>query len=180
MAYNTISDTELAPGKPGTSSLFFRLRDNALAMIQGLTGAPKILDAAFNISSINANKLINNSVTGTQIATNAISSLELAANSVLFSSDLIVSAGNVSVTVTTSYVTLTEKGIITFGSIPGNGSSVNKLYLEVWNGASWFRNEYDAQAGEEFLLSVVSDGANIRYRQTGGANQSLTYRVNFG
>ena len=44
--YNAISDPEIAPGAPGTSSLFTRLRDNLLAIIQGDPSAPKISNAA--------------------------------------------------------------------------------------------------------------------------------------
>jgi len=179
MAYSTITDTELQPGKPGSSSLFFRLRDNAIAMITGLAGAPKILDAAFNLNSINANKLINNSVGAAQIAASAIGSSELASNSVQFSSDVIASASNSAITVTTSYQTFTFKGVYTFGRIAGNGSSLNQLLFEVWNGAAWFQYSFNAQLQTDFHLTLVSDGTNIRFRQTGGANQNLTYRNNF-
>lgn len=72
MAYTAITDTEIQPGKPGSNSLFTRLRDNAIAMITGLSGAPKILDAAFNTNSINANKLVNTSVGTTQLANNSV------------------------------------------------------------------------------------------------------------
>ena len=57
MAYTNIPDAELEPGKPGSSELFFKLRDNPEAVRQGLPGAPKILQAALNNHLINYDKM---------------------------------------------------------------------------------------------------------------------------
>lgn len=40
--YTTILDDELLPDSPGTSILFFRLRDNPLAIAEGASGAPRL------------------------------------------------------------------------------------------------------------------------------------------
>jgi hypothetical protein len=45
-SYNTISDAEIASGKPVTNSLMTRLRNNLLAMLEGDVTAPKIALAA--------------------------------------------------------------------------------------------------------------------------------------
>lgn len=47
--YDTITDGEIASGKPVTSSLIFRLRDNVLAIQEGDASAPKISWAAFTL-----------------------------------------------------------------------------------------------------------------------------------
>ena len=62
MAYVDIPDTEIEPGKPGSSSLFQKLRDNPEGMFAGDAGAPRIANAAFTDDTINGNKLINNTV----------------------------------------------------------------------------------------------------------------------
>ena len=47
MSYLVINDDEMLPGRPGKTSLFFRLRDNAIGIAQGDVGAPRILAGAF-------------------------------------------------------------------------------------------------------------------------------------
>ena len=44
--YRTIADAEVDPDAPLTSSLGYAWRDNPLAIAEGATGAPRILDAA--------------------------------------------------------------------------------------------------------------------------------------
>ena len=50
MAYTPIPDQELEPGKPGSSELFFKLRDNPEGIAAGSPGAPKIRLAAFDLA----------------------------------------------------------------------------------------------------------------------------------
>ena len=57
MAYTNIPDSELEPGKPGSSELFFKLRDNPEAVRQGLPGAPKIFQDGLNNYLINYDKM---------------------------------------------------------------------------------------------------------------------------
>lgn len=82
MAYSTITDTEILPGKPGSNALFTKLRDNPIGIAAGSSGAPKIADAAFSPGTINGDKLVANSVTASQIAPDAVGQSELANNSV--------------------------------------------------------------------------------------------------
>ena len=46
MAYTPIPDEELEPGKPGSSELFFKLRDNPEGIAAGDPGAPKRQEGA--------------------------------------------------------------------------------------------------------------------------------------
>jgi len=60
--YSGISDTELEPGKPGSSQLLTKLRDNPEAIAAGSANAPRIQTPAFNVNSINADRLLDNTV----------------------------------------------------------------------------------------------------------------------
>ena len=62
MAYTDIPDSEIEPGKPGSSSLFTKLRDNPEGMAAGDAGAPKIANAALVDNTIVGNKLLVDSV----------------------------------------------------------------------------------------------------------------------
>lgn len=55
--YTAITDTEIDPEKPVTTSLMTKLRDNPLAMFEGASGAPKIEPAAITDGSLTAAKL---------------------------------------------------------------------------------------------------------------------------
>ena len=58
MAYSTITDTEIQPGKPGSNQLFTKLRDNPEAIATGLTGATRIVKNALASDSVDfANKI---------------------------------------------------------------------------------------------------------------------------
>lgn len=48
MAYNTISDARVQNGAIANSALFFHLRDNPIAIANGDSGAPRIVDAALD------------------------------------------------------------------------------------------------------------------------------------
>ena len=48
--YRTITDAEVDPDAPLTSSLGYAWRDNPLAIAEGATGAPRITDAALSTS----------------------------------------------------------------------------------------------------------------------------------
>ena len=62
MAYVDIPDTEIEPGKPGSSSLFTKMRDNPEAIAAGIDPAPKIANAALVDNTITGAKLANNTV----------------------------------------------------------------------------------------------------------------------
>ena len=163
MAYNTITDTEIEPGKPGSNSLFTRLRDNAIAMITGLAGAPKILDAAFNTNSINANKLVNDSITATQIAANAVGSSEIAASAVgqneiaasgVSSSELDIIQTrwlNISLALNATYTF--PKGVHFI-------QSDAQIQLQYWNGSAWVI--LTTTTGWITIYSSGSNGSNWR------------------
>jgi hypothetical protein len=57
MAWTNIDDTFLEPGKPLRSADLIALRDNAVAIAQGLSGAPKVTNNAFDNLTIGAEKL---------------------------------------------------------------------------------------------------------------------------
>jgi len=47
-AYTVIADSEIDPESPGTTTLFTKLRNNPIAISEGSSGAPPILDAALD------------------------------------------------------------------------------------------------------------------------------------
>ena len=72
MAYSNIPDTEIEPGKPGSSGLFTKMRDNPEAIAAGIDPAPKILNAAFAENSINADKLADLSIKNAKVADSSL------------------------------------------------------------------------------------------------------------
>lgn len=50
-SYIEITDSEIDPESPGTTSLFTRIRDNPIAIAEGATGAPRIAAGALDVSS---------------------------------------------------------------------------------------------------------------------------------
>jgi len=46
--YSTIADSEIDPESPGTTTLFTKLRNNPIAITEGASGAPSILNAALS------------------------------------------------------------------------------------------------------------------------------------
>jgi len=62
MAYSAIPDTEIEPGKPGSSGLFTKMRDNPEAIAAGIDPAPKIANAALADNTVNGVKLVSNTV----------------------------------------------------------------------------------------------------------------------
>lgn len=158
MAYSTITDTELLPGKPGSSSLFTRLRDNAIAMITGLAGAPKILDAAFNTNSINGNKLVNDSVNATQLAADCISNSEL-----IVVQNRVIGAN---LNIGASYVM--PKGIFLV-ILP-----LAAVWIQYWNGSAWV-NLVSGTTQRIFTLhSSGVNGSNWRLLNSSSTNQSYS------
>lgn len=155
MAYNIITDTELLPGKPGSSSLFTRLRDNAIAIAQGLSGAPKILDAAFNTNSINGNKLVTGSVTATQLAANSVASSELKTDS----------GTRASFTLAASTSTLIPAGLLTIAPI---NTSITLQVRDI--GGTWRGSSGGFQGG-----AVFSDGVNVRFFNTAAVAYTAYY-----
>ena len=57
MAYTPIPDQELEPGKPGSSELFFKLRDNPEGIAAGSPGAPKVTNEALIDNNIAIEKM---------------------------------------------------------------------------------------------------------------------------
>ncbi len=66
-AYTTITDAVLTAGKPGTQSVIRALRDNAIAISEGSSGAPKILEAAINTSAVSQGKLKTTTASGSVV-----------------------------------------------------------------------------------------------------------------
>ncbi len=50
-AYTTLSDADLTAGKPGTQAKFRALRDNAIAIAEGSSGAPRVYGASMPVLS---------------------------------------------------------------------------------------------------------------------------------
>ena len=55
-AYVAIANGEIDQDSPGTQPLFTALRDNPLAMFEGASGAPRLLDAALDATATNAGR----------------------------------------------------------------------------------------------------------------------------
>ncbi len=81
MADSNIDNTETDTGSPVDQSLLNRLRDNAIAMINGDSGAPRIQTNALNNSCVNADKIATNAVGESEIAQGAVHIDELAKDS---------------------------------------------------------------------------------------------------
>ncbi len=75
-AYTAIPDSDIDPESPGTTTLFTRLRDNPIAVLEG-NAVAKIANAAFAAGTLNGDKLVTDSVTATQIAAGAVAESEL-------------------------------------------------------------------------------------------------------
>ena len=80
--YLIIDDTEVEPGAPILSSLGVRWRDNAIAIAQGASGAPRI-DGVQNPAVLTGG-IANGAVTQAKVATNAVnrSKIQTGTNSV--------------------------------------------------------------------------------------------------
>lgn len=82
MAWVTIPDGDIDPESPIDAPLMAALRDNPIAIAQGLTGAPKILNAAFSDNTISGIKLLAGSIPAGKYAAGSIVQADLAASSV--------------------------------------------------------------------------------------------------
>lgn len=69
--YTAITDTEIEPEKPVTTSLMNRLRDNPLAIAEGASGAPRIQTAGIDTGAVTQTRLANGAVGQTQLKTTA-------------------------------------------------------------------------------------------------------------
>ena len=80
--YLVIDDSEVEPGAPILSSLGVRWRDNAIAIAQGASGAPRI-DGLQNPAVLTGG-IANGAVTQSKVATNAVnrSKIQTGTNSV--------------------------------------------------------------------------------------------------
>ena len=63
MAYTPIPNEELEPGKPGSSELFIKLRDNPEGIAAGSPGAPKIQREGINLNAVDVNRIATNQTT---------------------------------------------------------------------------------------------------------------------
>ena len=61
--YRDIPDSEIESEKPVTNTLMTALRDNATAISEGSTGAPKIQSAAIDSQVVTTSKIADNAVT---------------------------------------------------------------------------------------------------------------------
>lgn len=55
-AYVAIANGEIDQDSPGTQPLFTSLRDNPIAISEGASGAPRLLDAALDTTATNAGR----------------------------------------------------------------------------------------------------------------------------
>lgn len=82
MAWVTIPDGDIDPESPIDAPLMAALRDNPIAIAQGLTGAPKVQNGALAGLPWTSSQLGSNSVNATQISGGAVGNSEMANNAV--------------------------------------------------------------------------------------------------
>jgi len=180
MAYSPISNEEIEPGKPGSSGLFIKIRDNPEAIAAGLAGAPKIVSAAFADNTINGIKVLDNSVNGTKIIDNSISTQKLgdvsvtnekvANNSLAFNAKILATTVNGSWgTVAAGAVINIPKGIYDLYSVK---ESAHTVALELFVNAAWHVWHQDLSVVA--YLQVISNGANVRLVPSGGGAGTTT------
>jgi hypothetical protein len=80
--YVPIPDADLEVRDPGTTGIFARLRDNALAIASGGSGAPQFQNAAIANDAVTEAKLATDAVGTTNIVDGAVGNSELASASV--------------------------------------------------------------------------------------------------
>lgn len=82
MVWTTIPDGDIDPESPIDAPLMAALRDNPIAIATGLSGAPKILNAAFSDNTINGSRLLNATIPVAKLVASSITQSYLAAASV--------------------------------------------------------------------------------------------------
>jgi len=134
MAYSNIPDTEIEPGKPGSSGLFTKMRDNPEAIAAGIDPAPKIASAAFADNTLHAAKLVDNTMIFSAKA-KALDSAE--------------------VTWEILYITIfiVPKGIWTVS----NANSGAGLNIRIFTGGEWVATDGVIDTG----AVITSDGINV-------------------
>ena len=85
MAYADIPDTEIEPGKPGSSSLFTKMRDNPEAIAAGESGAPKIANAAFTDNTIHGAKIAEGTIINSKLQEETLTNNKIANGTIDFS-----------------------------------------------------------------------------------------------
>ena len=135
MAYSNIPDTEIEPGKPGSSGLFTKMRDNPEAIAAGAAGAPKIANAAFNDDTINGLKMVDNSIS---FAGKALAHNEVEVDWVINYQDTLI----------------IPKGIWTLVRTDDDDSG---LSVRVFSGGGWVGTDEGALTSR----IVTSDGINV-------------------
>ena len=155
MAYADIPDTEIEPGKPGSSSLFTKMRDNPEAIAAGESGAPKIVNAAFNDNTIQASKIVDATIYNAKIMDGTIQNGKVANGVLDFSVKMLshdAPAGTWTLPLNTNFII--PKGIW----ILVNHSVSMPLVILYHNGTSWVESGDDIQPETSKLL--IGDGLN--------------------
>jgi len=153
MAYSAIPDTEIEPGKPGSSGLFTKMRDNPEAIAAGDAGAPKIADAAFAESSINADKLVDLSIELAKIGDSSVNNTKVVNASLDFSAKMLTHNG-LEVTWNLPYLEnfIIPKGVWTYRK---DGSELCEI--QIYLSSVWI------VSGEANNGIIVSDGINVSF-----------------
>ena len=97
--YRTITDAEVDPDAPLTSSLGYAWRDNPIAIAEGATGAPRVQDGALDSNVTTAgtiwvyNRIINRNIggVGTHVFAGAQGTAEYVLNDTISGSSLYIS-----------------------------------------------------------------------------------------
>jgi hypothetical protein len=82
MGYAPITDAESAAGRPVTSSLLARLRDNPRYIAEGDANAPKIANAAFTDATINGSAVVVDSLDGVKFANDSVTDAKIASGAI--------------------------------------------------------------------------------------------------
>ena len=145
MAYSAIPDTEIEPGKPGSSSLFTKMRDNPEAIAAGIDPAPKIANAAFTDNSLNGAKVVDQTIANAKITNSTIdfSAKMLPHNS----SEVLWHVDNGS-----NY--LIPKGIWIVRNTD------NPLEIHLYDGTAWAASDASPLTTRQV---IVSDGINMAF-----------------
>ena len=163
MAYSDIPDTEIEPGKPGSSSLFTKMRDNPEAIAAGESGAPKIANAAFADDTINGVKLIDKTLSRAKMVDKTITNSQIADqtlnNALLIDNNLNFSAKMLAQDVAPAlwHVDNAANYIIPKGIWILKNTESQLLHIMLFDGTSWVESDVDLVG----MQVVISDGINF-------------------
>ena len=153
MAYANIPDTEIEPGKPGSSSLFTKMRDNPEAIAAGESGAPKIANAAFSDNTISGVKLVTESVQSLQIANQAIHNNKLADGAADFSVKMLSHQGAAQLW----HVDNGANYIIPKGIWQVKNTETQPLDIMMFDNAAWVESDLPLVN----IQTIISDGVSF-------------------